>query len=54
MSGWLVGFTAYQPFPGHLKPNKTSSRVFVYEQLNVKTVLFQTIQMSIKTQFNSI
>ena len=30
------------------------SIVFVYKQLNVKTVLFQTIQFSISTQFNSI
>ena len=21
LSGWLVGFTAYQPFAGHLTPN---------------------------------
>ena len=28
--------------------------VFVYKQLNVKTVLFQTIQLSISTQFSSI
>ena len=27
---------------------------FVYTQLNVKTVLFQTIQFSISTQFSSI
>ena len=30
------------------------STVFVYAQLNVKTVLFQTIQLSISTQFSSI
>ena len=29
-------------------------RIFVYTQLNVKTVLFQTIQFSISTQFSSI
>ena len=28
--------------------------MFVYTQLNVKTVLFQTIQFSISTQFSSI
>ena len=28
--------------------------VYVYTQLNVKTVLFQTIQFSISTQFSSI
>ena len=30
------------------------SVVFVYTQLNVKTVLFQTIQFSISTHFSSI
>ena len=30
------------------------SIVFVYTQLNVKTVLFQAIQFSISTQFSSI
>ena len=30
------------------------SIVFVYCQLNIKTVLFQTFQFSISTQFSSI
>ena len=30
------------------------SIVYVYKQLNVKTVLFQTTQLSISTQFSSI
>ena len=30
------------------------SIVFVYKQLNVKTVLFQTVQFSMSTQFSSI
>ena len=28
-----------------------STQIFVYTQLNVKTVLFQTIQFSMSTQF---
>ena len=31
-----------------------STQIFVYTQLNVKTVLFQTVQFSITTQFSSI
>ena len=31
-----------------------SKQFFLYAQLNIKTVLFQTIQLSLSTQFNSI
>ena len=62
---WLVGwFWAYQPFSVikfHTIQFSTSIVFFIYKQLNVKTVqlnvktvLFQTIQFSISTQFSSI
>ena len=56
-------FTAYQPFRViYIESNfKQISLVLVYillnvktMQLNVKTVLFQTIRFSVSTQFNSI
>ena len=60
-SNWLVGslfcFTAYQPFSGYLMPIKSfwwkfqTIQLFVYTQLNVQTVLFQTIQLSISINF---
>ena len=37
-----------------LKIQSCINIVFVYKQLNVKTVLFQTIQFSISTQFSSV
>ena len=39
--------------PNHSISNNSggTSTVFVYTQLNIKTVLFQTIQFSISTQF---
>ena len=60
-------FTAYQPFSGHLTTSWFSniqisiSRFILFTQLNVKIVqlnikivLFQTTQFSIRTQFCSI
>ena len=54
--GWLlVGFTAYQPFSGHLTPNKILNTSVDYKYSfclqTVKTVLFRTILFSISTQF---
>ena len=40
---WLVGFYSISTFEGYLKPNP-----FLYKY----SVLFQTIQFSISTQFN--
>ena len=55
---WLFCFTAYQPFSVLLRPNwilnnsvKKKYR-FLKKQLNVKTVLFQTIEFSISTEFH--
>ena len=49
--GWLVvlSYSVSTPF-GLLD----ISIVFVYKQLNIKTLLFQAIQFSISTQFSSI
>ena len=59
----VLCFTAYQPFSGHLTPNYTIliknfqtiqlsiSTLFVYMQLNLKTIVFQTIQFSISINF---
>ena len=58
--GWLVGLfyrvsILFGSFNAELNFKQFSiSIVFVYKQLNVKTVLFQTIQFSISTQFSSI
>ena len=54
--GWLFCLTAYQPFSSHFdKSFKQLSLVkvqfFVYTQLNVKAVVFQTIQFSIRIDF---
>ena len=62
---WLVGFNVVSTLLGHLMPNNlilikvqtiqfSISTDFVYKQLNVKTVLFQTVQFSIRIQFSSI
>ena len=51
--GWLIGFKVYRQFRiiqcqiKILKIQFNISIVFVYKQLNLKTVLFQTIQFSI-------
>ena len=57
----LVGFMVYQTFSGHLIPNydilikvSNTNTVFVYTQLNVKKIPFQSNQFSISTNFSSI
>ena len=65
--GWLiVCFTAYHSFSGHLTPNLVilikvlnNSVEYEYSYLIIywyvsKTVLFQTIQFTISTQFRPI
>ena len=62
--GWLVGWlavffcgvsTLFGSFNAVLNFKKFSSvYFFVFKHLNVKIVLFQTIQFSISTQFSSI
>ena len=43
MAGWLVAFYGLSAFIGYLTPN-----LFLY----IKSVLYQTIQFSMRTQFN--
>ena len=43
LAGWLFVFYGISTFIGYLMPNQ-----FLYQQ----TVLFQTIQLSMNTQFN--
>ena len=60
--GWLVVlFYGISTLSGTLnaelnyqKIQSSISIVFVYKQLNVKIILFQTIQFSISTQLSSI
>ena len=55
--GWLVSFTAYQPFwviQHRIKYKKIQfsiSKVFGYKLLDIITFLFQIIQFSISIQF---
>ena len=52
--GWFYGVsTLFGPFNAELI-QFSISKVFVCKQLNVKTDLFQTIQLSISMQFSSI
>ena len=62
--GWLVGWLVCFRHINHFRVIKRRSKfqtiqfsirlVFVYKQLSIKTVPFQTIQFNISTQFGSI